>query len=163
MEIDRYVLKNRNRGEYFGSSEVTDSENFRWHYTPGRIGLEGKLTPEADNFLHGFLDRQDQLYVISPRLNPMIIRDSDRRARLESDVEGMDNIQNLLNLLNHPETYAFLTSNYEHGHQPGILTFALTPPSERLYSPTSTLPVRLIDRNPTRERKVGFSPGELRL
>lgn len=159
MGIDGYVLKDRKWGEYFGASEVNESDNFKWHSAPGRVGLEGKLTPEADNFLYAFLDRPEELYVVSPRSNPTIVRKSDRGARLESDVENPENIAKLLELLNQQKIYVFLTSIYDTGRYPTILTFSTTPPPEELYRSSSIISTNYLGQNHLeKETKSEFNP-----
>lgn len=157
MGIDRYVLRDKKWGEYFGDSEVRESDNFKWRYAPGRVGLEGKLTPEADNFLYDLLERPEELYVVSSRFNPAIVRKSDRGARLESEVEGPDNVTKLLELLNQQKVYVFQTSIYENGRYPTIFTFSTTPPSDGLYRPSSRISTNYLGRD-HREKKTEFNP-----
>ena len=165
MGIDRYILKNRRIGEYFGESEINESPNLRWHYAKVRsgatnkIGLEGKLTPEADNFLCGFLDKQNESLYYLP-FDRAIIRGSDRSARLDGSVEGIENIAKLMEFLSNPNVYAFLTSCYDNGCHPGILTFSTSPPPEGLYNPSSNMQTRLLEQDYLQQRKRSFNSGD---
>ena len=165
MGIDRYILKNRRIGEYFGESEINESPNLRWYYAKDRsgatnkIGLEGKLTPEADNFLCGFLYKQDESLYYLP-VDKTISRASDRSARLDSNVEGIENIAKLMEFLSTTPVYAFLTSCYDNGHNPSILTFSTSPPSERLYNPSSNMQTKLLGQDYLQQRKRSFNSGD---
>ncbi len=149
MKIQRYLLRN-GIGEPFGKDFTRkDTYDWRWYFGERGMGIRPNPSTESEEFYHGFLVADDELLIRKHDKNPAVTR-----ARKNGDYRGMishdqftkiDNLNKLIDIiLSQEETPVYLTSEYQHGEHPRILTFSRIKPSDELYVPGKILPVRLV-------------------
>ena len=144
-EIQRYILKDKSRGEIFAQNPKTlYSIRFRWFLTEGKVGIQP--VGGGGHFFKDFLVTDEKLFVRrkhSQLVSPLIARvenypeDVDRTNYItyspkQGHMEPLEKIVDLL--LSEDQVHCYL-SHEPDGRYLDILTFSLTSPSSELYAP----------------------------
>jgi len=139
MELKRYLLKDREKGDYFGEYNKISTWDYNWFFGKDKIGVTGNASTEAECFIGGFLVREKDALDIEPsQVQPIIRRTSDPIGRMS----GTEEVYNLIQLIQGQEvTHSYLSSPHENGKAPFILTFSKNAPSSELYNPGKSIPI----------------------
>ena len=147
MELQRYLLKDENKSECFGRHSWKNGQDFNWLFGEKSIGLvKTPYSPdEAKDFINNFLTTDDRLIVILYNKSPQIVRQDapGRYLTLKNINMGYDKeVSKLVSMIHSQDiTHVFLSSEYENGSHPEILTFSRQAPKEELYIKGRIMPV----------------------
>ncbi len=147
MELQRYLLRDENKGECFGRHSWINGQDFDWIFGDNRIGImKTQYSPdEAKHFFDDFLTTDDRLIVIPYKELPQIARQDmpGRYLTLKNITIGHDkNVGKLISIIQSQDvTHVFLSSQFSDGRHLDILTFSHQAPPERLYIKGRGMPV----------------------
>lgn len=150
MELHRYLLRDENEGECFGRHSWKNGQDFDWLFGDSRIGIIKTPYTEDDTgrFIDDFLTTDDRLLVIPHNKSPQIARQyaPERYPALKNINMGHDKyMRKLASIIQSQDaTHVFLSSKYEDGSHPDILTFSRQAPTEELYIKGRVMPVSIV-------------------
>lgn len=138
--LQRYHLKDKNRGEYFGDYKIAEGRALRWYTStaePRRIGVVSNGIQTEGNVLVAELLRGSGDLELNHHLTHPVIRRLNISGIAEivviEDEKPLRLADLMLELMHHRIKYIFPTSQKPDGTSPTILTFSPTAPSSELY------------------------------
>ena len=144
MELQRYLLKNKNNGCFFGEHFKEPKWDYDWYFAERTIGIAGNPSSEAELFIGGFLVTEDSLIIQQSEEFPKIQRSSHESARIAGADSGIRQIKDLIDFIKKQETtHIYLSSLNKNGNFPRILTFSQQNPSKDLYKKGNPMKVLL--------------------
>lgn len=144
MKLQRYLLKNQQRGCFFGEHFIESKYHYEWYFGEANIGISGNPSTEAELFIGGFLKTTDSLIIEDSKRFFAIYRSSSKTARISGSDAGEKETQDLISLIKRQEiTHVYLSSSQQNGQFPGILTFSPHVPPEELYKPADLMKIQM--------------------
>jgi|SRR3989344_619044 len=145
INIQRYLLREKNKGELFGDIKSSILEyGWEWYFGDKKIGIVPRPTTESEVFYGGFLSADDELIVTKSNKYPGIERAKESMGRIDNHEKGPENLKKLVELiLSESETFVFLTFRNQKNSRPEILTFSKEKPTDELYVPGKVLPIKV--------------------
>ncbi|HLD37713.1 MAG TPA: hypothetical protein VJA86_03940 [Candidatus Nanoarchaeia archaeon] len=149
MELQRYLLRDENKGEFFGAytADYSGADAY-FLFAGGNIGItkttEEELKQVEKHFIDDFLTTDDKLILRPDETSPEIARESLPGRYLTSSRIILSNkieILQLIKLIQSPRVHAFMSSRFSDGGYLNILTFSRQAPPERLYLKGRSMPV----------------------
>ena len=157
FRIQRYLLKDKNTGVYFGEHITFDEPDFRWYVGVNSYGIDPSphILGGIDKYFNDILTRDDRIIIHPDYPNLTMPQPWVRfRSRMNETWlhprNGLEQLHGLIALiLSQSETYAYVSSSNEDGSNPDILTFSPQKPPEHLYSVGKVLPVTVDTYDPS--------------
>lgn len=146
MQIQRYLLKNKELADYFGkiTSEIHNYD-FDWYFGDNKIGIIPNESGESSYFYDGILVVDDALIIYPSEAHPRIGREIAKIGSINKhDSPSPDERSQLIQMImSHDLIHLYISADRPDGivKYGGILTFSPIKPSE-LYTPGKILPVK---------------------
>lgn len=151
MQIQRYLLKNKEQADYFGEHFRESSWDFEWFIGLNKIGIVGNPSTEAECFMAGFLVGDERLLITPSKESPKIKRGDIPYARMSGHDSDIRNVYDLIELIQSQETtHAYIASDNPEKYGERILAFSTTAPSKERYQIGKVMPV-VIDEEALRD------------